>query len=131
MRRTFVAGGYVSRFIGKGHPDFIWKGHPLFSTRENPTLEDYIADVVAGLFGALSVDGAAVEKAWIGNFAGELFSAQGLLGAAVAGSHPGLLSRVGGRVIQAPLSSIFCMENVFVSRLEYTKRRMNNSTADG
>eukprot|EP00602_Paraphysomonas_sp_CaronLab_P008870 CAMPEP_0185018042 /NCGR_PEP_ID=MMETSP1103-20130426/891_1 /TAXON_ID=36769 /ORGANISM="Paraphysomonas bandaiensis, Strain Caron Lab Isolate" /LENGTH=368 /DNA_ID=CAMNT_0027547719 /DNA_START=231 /DNA_END=1337 /DNA_ORIENTATION=- len=34
-----------------------------------------------------------IEKAWIGNFAGELFCQQGHLGAAVAGSNPGLVNK--------------------------------------
>lgn len=90
-RRTFILGGHITPFIGKKHPDFIWKRHPDFGTRENPTLEDTISMAVNGALEATGVDAEAVERAWIGNFVGELFSNQGHLGAAVVGSNPGLL----------------------------------------
>ncbi|MCB9675997.1 MAG: hypothetical protein H6737_12815 [Alphaproteobacteria bacterium] len=90
-RRVFVIGGHTTPFIGKKHPDFVWKGHPDFGKRENPTLEDYITTAVNGALDATGVEAAAVEKAWIGNFVGELFSNQGHLGAAVVGAHPDLL----------------------------------------
>ena len=34
-----------------------------------------------------------IDKAYIGNFAGELFSSQGHLGAAVVGANPGLMGK--------------------------------------
>ena len=34
-RRTFIAGGAHTPFIGKGHPDFIWKRHPDFGVKVN------------------------------------------------------------------------------------------------
>ena len=89
-RATYVAGGLSTPFIGKFHPDWIWKKHPDFGKRENPTIEDYITQVTTQLFDALGVDGTAVDKAFIGNFAGELFNNQGHLGAALAGAHPTL-----------------------------------------
>jgi hypothetical protein len=36
----------------------------------------------------MKVSASMIEKAWIGNFAGELFSKQGHLGAAVVGAIP-------------------------------------------
>ncbi|MEY3014133.1 MAG: hypothetical protein RIT45_2868 [Pseudomonadota bacterium] len=90
-RRAFVLGGAITPFIGKNHPDFIWKGHPEFGQRENPTLEDQITAAVQQALAATDVPAAAIEKAWIGNFVGELFSNQGHLGAAVVGAHPDLL----------------------------------------
>ena len=90
-RRIFVLGGHITPFIGKKNPDFIWKRHPDFGKRENPTLEDYIDQAVNGALKATGVSAEAVQKAWIGNFVGELFSNQGHLGAAVVGANPGLM----------------------------------------
>ena len=90
-RRTYVLGGHTTPFIGKRHPDFIWKRHPDFGTRENPTLEEYITTAVRAALESTGVAPDQVDKAWIGNFVGELFSNQGHLGAAVVGAHPDLL----------------------------------------
>jgi acetyl-CoA acyltransferase len=90
-RRVFVLGGHTTPFIGKKHPDFIWKRHPDFGKRENPTLEETITAAVRGALDATGVEAARIEKAWIGNFVGELFNNQGHLGAALVGAHPDLL----------------------------------------
>ncbi|MFT4625025.1 MAG: acetyl-CoA acyltransferase [Myxococcota bacterium] len=92
-RRAFVIGGFTTPFIGKKHPDFVWKRHPDFGTRENPTLEDYVRDAVQGALAATGTPESAVQKAWIGNFVGELFSNQGHLGAAVVGAAPGMMHK--------------------------------------
>jgi acetyl-CoA acetyltransferase len=92
-RRTFVLGGHVSKFIGSRHPDFIWKKHPDFGEKENPILEDYIDEAVNGALEATGTPADAVDKAWIGNFCGELFSNQGHLGAAVVGANQGLMNK--------------------------------------
>jgi len=97
-RRAFVLGGHITPFIGKRHPDFIWKRHPDFGTKENPTLEDYIVTSVQGALESTGVSADQVEKAWIGNFVGELFVNQGHLGAAVAGADPGLVNKPAMRV---------------------------------
>src|SRR6059036_3665224 len=78
-RRVFVLGGAHSGFIGKFHPDFIWKGHPDFGKRANPTLEEHIERAVIGALEKTGVPAAAVQKGYIGNFTGELFSKQGHL----------------------------------------------------
>lgn len=90
-RRVFVVGGHITPFIGKHHPDFIWKRHPDFGRRENPTLEQTITAAVRGALDETGAPAASIEKAWIGNFVGELFSNQGHLGAAVVGAHEDLL----------------------------------------
>lgn len=85
------AGGYISKFIGNRHPDFIHNSHPHFGVKSNPDLETYISEAVRGALTSVRVPASAIEKGFIGNFAGELFSSQGHLGAAVTGSHPGLM----------------------------------------
>ena len=76
MTVDLPSGGHITKFIGSRHPDFIWKKHPDFGTKENPVLEDYIHEAVNGCLKKTGVPAKAVQKAWIGNFAGELFSSQ-------------------------------------------------------
>ncbi|MCB9672688.1 MAG: hypothetical protein H6734_24640 [Alphaproteobacteria bacterium] len=115
-RRVFVLGGFNTPFIGKKHPDFIWKGHPDFGKRENPTLEETITAAVRGALEATGVEAAAVEKAWIGNFVGELFNNQGHLGAALVGAHPDLLfkpvMRVEGACASGGLAFASAVESI-------------------
>ena len=115
-RRTFVLGGAITPFIGKKHPDFIWKRHPDFGTRENPILEDYITTAVRQALENTGVSAADVQKAWIGNFVGELFSNQGHLGAAVVGAHPDLLfkpvMRVEGACASGGLAFASAVESI-------------------
>lgn len=92
-RRTYVLGGHVTKFIGSRHPDFIWKKHPDFGKKENPILEDYIDEAVNGALSSTGISAESIEKAWIGNFCGELFSNQGHLGAAVVGANTGLMHK--------------------------------------
>lgn len=89
-RKVYVVGGKITPFIGKGHPDFISKGHPDFGKKNNPTLEEHLQAAVTGCIEETKVNPSLIEKAWIGNFAGELFSNQGHLGAAVVGALPEL-----------------------------------------
>ena len=92
-RRVFIVGGAHTPYIGKGHPDFVWKRHPDFGKRENPGLKDYLVKVVADASEAAAVPVDAVERAWIGNFVGELFVNQGHMGACLAGAHPDLAGK--------------------------------------
>lgn len=80
-RKVFVVGGDLTTFIGKGHPDFIWKNHPDFGKKENPTLEGLMTEAINGALQKTGVDASAIERGYVGNFAGELFSNQGHLGA--------------------------------------------------
>ncbi|MDP2313904.1 MAG: hypothetical protein Q8P41_13440 [Pseudomonadota bacterium] len=92
-RRVFLVGGANTPFLGKGHPDFIWKNHPEFGKRENPGLEETLQSAVEQAFAVTGVDPERIDKGYIGNFVGELFSKQGHLGAALAGSHPALAGK--------------------------------------
>ena len=75
-RRVFVVGGSITKFIGAKHPDFIFKKHPDFGKKENPDLEAYIYAAVNDTLSVTGVPASLIDKAWIGNFAGELFSKQ-------------------------------------------------------
>ena len=81
VRPVYIAAQAVTPFIGKGHPDFILKGHPDFGKRENPTLEDHLVRVVRQLLAEYQIDPSLIQRGYVGNFAGELFSSQGFLGA--------------------------------------------------
>jgi acetyl-CoA acyltransferase len=83
-RPVYIAAQAITPFIGKGNPNFIMKGHPDFGTKDNPTLEDHIVNVTRKLIDDHSIDPSLVQRGYIGNFAGELFSNQGHLGAMVA-----------------------------------------------
>lgn len=115
-RRAFVLGGHITPFIGKKHPDFIWPKHPDFGKRDNPTLEDTITASVLGALSATGVAAEAVQKAWIGNFVGELFNQQGHLGAAVVGAHAGLrhkpVMRVEGACASGGLAFASAVESI-------------------
>lgn len=89
-RRVFVVGGSNTPFIGKGHPDFIWKNHPDFGKRTNPNLRALLTQAVSEAAELCGVDLTVVDRAFVGNFVGELFVNQGHLGAALAGVHPAL-----------------------------------------
>jgi acetyl-CoA acyltransferase len=115
-RRAFVLGGHTTPFIGKHHPDFVWPKHPDFGKRENPTLEQYITTSVRGALESTGVAAADVDKAWIGNFVGELFSNQGHLGAALVGAHPDLMykpvMRVEGACASGGLAFASALESI-------------------
>jgi len=83
-RPVYIAAQAVTPFIGKGHPDFILKGHPDFGQRDNPTMEEHIGSVVRQLSADSSLDPRLIQRGYVGNFAGELFSNQGFLGAMLA-----------------------------------------------
>lgn len=97
-RRVFIAGGNTTRFIGKGNPHFVWKKHADFGKRENPNLRDMITSTVGGVLRSTGVAGEAVDRVYVGNFAGELFNQQGHLGSAVAAADPGLLYKPSMRI---------------------------------
>eukprot|EP00301_Raphidiophrys_heterophryoidea_P006995 c12763_g1_i1.p1 GENE.c12763_g1_i1~~c12763_g1_i1.p1 ORF type:complete len:443 (+),score=130.43 c12763_g1_i1:56-1330(+) len=114
-RRVFLAGGHITRFIGGRHPDFIHKKHANFGKKENPSIEDYIQEAVNGALADAKCDASLVEKAWIGNFAGELFVNQGHLGAAVVGSNPKLMHKPVMRVEAACASGGLAVASAFES----------------
>jgi acetyl-CoA acyltransferase len=84
IRPVYLAAQAITPFLGKGSPHFIAKGHADFGTKENPSLEDHIVAVVRQLLTDYDIDASLIQRGYIGNFAGELFSHQGHLGAMVA-----------------------------------------------
>ncbi|MEE8436259.1 MAG: hypothetical protein V3S64_15845 [bacterium] len=90
VRPVYIAAQAITPFIGKGNPNFIDKSHPDFGQRENPSLEDQTVAVVRKLLQDYDIDPTLIQRGYIGNFAGELFSNQGHLGAMVARADPRL-----------------------------------------
>jgi len=88
-RKVYVLGSFITPFIGKFHPDFIWKKHPDFGQKQNPDLHAYLGEAARGALRDAGVEASAVEKGYVGNFAGELFSKQGHLGSVLAGAVEG------------------------------------------
>lgn len=89
-RKVYLVGGDLTTFIGKNHPDFIWKKHPDFGTRENPTLEELTTAAIQGALEKTGVSAEAIQRGYVGNFAGELFSNQGHMGALAVRADEGL-----------------------------------------
>jgi acetyl-CoA acyltransferase len=108
-RRTFILGGDHTPFIGKFHPDFIWKKHPDFGKRENPNIEEYIKSAALKAFEATGVQPVMIDKAYVGNFVGELFANQGHLNAVLASAHPDLVLKPIMRVEGACASGALAM----------------------
>ena len=90
IRPVYIAAQAITPFIGKGNPNFIDKNHPDFGKRENPSLEDHTVAVVRKLLQDYDIDPTLIQRGYIGNFAGELFSNQAHLGAMVARADPRL-----------------------------------------
>lgn len=104
VRPVYIAAQAITPFIGKGHPDFIVKGHPDFGTRENPTLEDHLVQVVQQLLRENQIDPSLIQRGYVGNFAGELFSSQGFLGA-MLGRAEARLAGIGCARVEAACAS--------------------------
>lgn len=88
--KVYILGSSVTNFIGKFHPDFIWKKHPDFGKKENPDLEGYLSQAFEEALKDAGIEASAIDKGYVGNFAGELFNNQGHLGSVLAGVHKGL-----------------------------------------
>ena len=83
-RAVYIAGQAITPFIGKGNPNFVTKSHPDFGKRENPTLEQHLVGAVRKLIADMKLDPTLIQRGFVGNFAGDLFSKQAHLGAMVA-----------------------------------------------
>lgn len=104
LRKVYLAGGHVTPFVGKGSPNF---------QKGLKGLKEYFAESIQGAFRETGAKPEAIDRIYVGNFAGELFNSQGHLGAAVAAAHPALLHRPSMRVEAACASGgLACAEAV-------------------
>jgi hypothetical protein len=76
-KRVFIAGGHTTAFLGKGSPNFIWKKHPDFGKKTNPNLRDMLTSSVQGTLSSTKLSASQIDRAYVANFAGELFNQQG------------------------------------------------------
>lgn len=109
-RAVYIAGGSITNFIGKGSPNFIHPKHPEFGKKTNPTLEETVTKVTNDAMDNVGLDPALVDRIVIGNFAGELFTNQGHLGAAVVGANPKLFNKPSMRVEGACASGALAVQ---------------------
>eukprot|EP00744_Colponema_vietnamica_P005420 GILI01007945.1.p1 GENE.GILI01007945.1~~GILI01007945.1.p1 ORF type:complete len:425 (+),score=157.29 GILI01007945.1:45-1319(+) len=109
-RAVYIAGGSITNFIGKGSPNFIHPKHPEFGKKTNPTLEETITKVTNDAMENAGLDPSLVDRIVIGNFAGELFTNQGHLGAAVIGANPKLFNKPSMRVEGACASGALAVQ---------------------
>ncbi|MBL4844435.1 MAG: propanoyl-CoA acyltransferase [Planctomycetes bacterium] len=110
-RDVYLIGAHNTPFIGKFHPDFIWKKHPDFETKKNPTLQEYLATAALGALEDANLKPADVQKGFVGNFVGELFSNQGHLGSVLASAHPDFYGKPFSRVEGACASGALALVN--------------------
>jgi len=104
LRKVYLVGGHVTPFVGKGYPNF---------QKGAKGLKEYFAESIQGAFKKTGIKADAVDRIYVGNFAGELFNSQGHLGAAVAAADPALLYRPSMRVEAACASGgLACAEAV-------------------
>ena len=78
QRRVFVVGGHITPFVGKGSSSF---------KKGAKGLKDYMEESIQGALSEAGLKAEAIDRIYVGNFAGELFNSQGHLGAAVI-DHP-------------------------------------------
>jgi acetyl-CoA acyltransferase len=104
VRPAYIAAQAITPFIGKGHPNFIAPGHADFGARANPTLEEHVVAVVRKLLDAHDIDPSLIQRGYIGNFAGELFSQQAHLGA-MLGRAEARLAGIGCARVEAACAS--------------------------
>ena len=116
VKKTYLAGVAITPFVGKGNPDFIDKRHPDFGKRENPSLEQHLNGAVKELLDSTGVDPSVIQRGYVGNFAGELFSNQGHLGAMVARGFEGLagvgIARIEGACASGGLALVSGIEAI-------------------
>ena len=115
-RKVYIVGGELTTFIGKNHPDFVWKKHPDFGKRENPTLEEMTSTAINGALTKTGVKADQIQRGYVGNFAGELFSNQGHMGALAVRAHKDLSGvpfiRVEGACASGGLALVGAIESI-------------------
>ena len=76
-RKVYILGGYQTDFARN------W-------TKEGKGIAAMIREVLDGGFSKTGIDPGDIDSAHVGNFAGELYTMQGHLGAFVCNYHPAL-----------------------------------------
>lgn len=103
-RRVYLVGGHITAFVGKGSPSF---------KKGEKGLKEYFGESIQGALRNTGTNAEAIDRIYVGNFAGELFNCQGHLGAAVAGAEPALLNKPSMRLEAACASGgLACSEAV-------------------
>lgn len=116
QKKVYLVGGDLTTFIGKNHPDFIWKRHKDFGTLKNPTLEELTTQAILGALKNTGVAPEQIQRGYVGNFAGELFSQQGHMGAMAVRAHEQLSGtpfiRVEGACASGGLAILGALESL-------------------
>ncbi|MEE2787117.1 MAG: hypothetical protein VX589_07230 [Myxococcota bacterium] len=86
--RVFVVGGGHSTFMGRARPEFIHRRHPDFGSKQNPTIQDHLADALRETYDVTGVDPSLIDKVYLSNFLGETFLKQGHLSALLVDVEP-------------------------------------------
>ncbi len=91
-------------------------------SREGLTIFDLLKDGVEGAFAETALDPKDIEVAHIGNFVGELFTGQGMLGGFLGHVHPSLVgipaSRHEGACASGSLAILAAMADIEAGRYE-------------
>lgn len=107
-RRVFVVGGAHTDFLGRAHPRFV-PFKAATDTHRNPTLEEHMHTAIHQALDVCGVSPAQVERGWVSNFLGEVFTQQGHLGAMAAAAHPDLEGKPWVRMEAACASGAVCV----------------------
>lgn len=91
-------------------------------SRENRTIVHLLEDGLNGAFAAASLDPEEIEVAHVGNFVGELFTGQGMLGGFLGHVHPALAgipaSRHEGACASGSLAILAAMADIEAGRYD-------------
>jgi acetyl-CoA C-acetyltransferase len=91
-------------------------------SREGLTMFDLLKDGVEGAFAAVALDPEEIEVAHVGNFVGELFTGQGMLGGFLGHVHPSLAgipaSRHEGACASGSLAILAAMADIEAGRYD-------------
>lgn len=120
------AGHLKKNEIGHGMSVYILGGHQTdFAqnySREGRSIFNLLEDGVNGALDAASLDPTDVEVAHVGNFVGELFTGQGMLGGFLGHVHPALAgipaSRHEGACASGSLAMLAAMADIEAGRYD-------------
>ena len=115
LRQTVVLQVPSAVVLGE-HNFLLNPRHPDFGKRDNPTVAEHLTVAIDRDLESAGVEAAAVERGYVGNFAGELFINQGHMGALVAGLKPEFarkpFTRVEGACASGGLAVVACVDAI-------------------